>query len=252
MVEQEPQEIAEKKEEARKRGVKSFPVLSFNETLVLAKGIVEHSSTGKQMRRLTLFDKLKKSPTSGPSRLLITISSRYGLTTGSYAAEYLTITDDAGMILSASSSELERRRKSFQLAIQQQSVFNQLYERLKGKRLPASDVLKDELAQIGVPTGDRDTAAEVFIQNARDLGLIQEISGKDTIVPIEQVFEALPAEAPVSEPTVPLPTKEEAARIPTVAPGLTVNINVQLTLPATDDETVYDKLFASLKRNLLS
>ena len=63
-------------------------------------------------------------------------------------------------------------------------------------------------------------------------------------------FEAIPAEAVVSEPlTSP---REEAARIPTVAPGLTVNINVQLTLPATDDETVYDKLFASLKRNLLS
>lgn len=63
-------------------------------------------------------------------------------------------------------------------------------------------------------------------------------------------FEAVPAEAVVSEPlTSP---REEAARIPTVAPGLTVNINVQLTLPATDDETVYDKLFASLKRNLLS
>ncbi len=246
MVEQEPQEIAEKKE-ARKRGGKSFPVLSFNETLVLAKGIVEHG-TGKQMRRLTLFDKLKKSPTSGPSRLLITISSRYGLTTGSYTAEYLTITDDAGMILSASSSELERCRKSFQLAIQQQSVFNQLYERLKGKRLPASDVLKDELAQIGVPTGDRDTAAEVFIQNARDLGLIQEISGKDTIVPIEQVFEALPAEA--IAPETPVPQKEEVTHIPTEMPGLTVNINIQLTLPATDDESVYDKLFASLKRNL--
>jgi len=63
-------------------------------------------------------------------------------------------------------------------------------------------------------------------------------------------FEAVPAEAVVPEPlTSP---REEAARIPTVAPGLTVNINVQLTLPATDDETVYDKLFASLKRNLLS
>jgi hypothetical protein len=62
-------------------------------------------------------------------------------------------------------------------------------------------------------------------------------------------FEAVPAEASVSEPTVHLPTKEEAARIPTSTPGLTVNINIQLTLPATDDETVYDRLFASLKRN---
>lgn len=61
-------------------------------------------------------------------------------------------------------------------------------------------------------------------------------------------FEAALAVAPVPEPF----PREEAARIPTVTPGLTVNINVQLTLPATDDESVYDKLFSSLKNNLLS
>lgn len=61
-------------------------------------------------------------------------------------------------------------------------------------------------------------------------------------------FGAISAEAVVPEPLKP--PKEEAARIPTVTTGLTVNINIQLTLPATDDESVYDKLFASLKRNL--
>ncbi len=60
-------------------------------------------------------------------------------------------------------------------------------------------------------------------------------------------FEAVPAEAVVPEPlTSP---REDVTRIPTSTPGLTVNINIQLTLPATDDETVYDRLFASLKRN---
>ena len=60
-------------------------------------------------------------------------------------------------------------------------------------------------------------------------------------------FEAVSAEAVVPEPfTSP---REEAARILTSTHGLTVNINIQLTLPATDDETVYDRLFASLKRN---
>jgi hypothetical protein len=34
--------------------------------------------------------------------------------------------------------------------------------------------------------------------------------------------------------------------------GITININVQLTLPETTDETVYDKLFAALKKHLLS
>lgn len=34
--------------------------------------------------------------------------------------------------------------------------------------------------------------------------------------------------------------------------GVTLNINIQLTLPATTDENVYDKLFAAMKRHLLS
>ena len=63
-------------------------------------------------------------------------------------------------------------------------------------------------------------------------------------------FEAVSVEDAVPEPVISL--AEEATRIPTSTPGLTVNINIQLTLPATDDETVYDRLFASLKRNLLS
>ena len=63
-------------------------------------------------------------------------------------------------------------------------------------------------------------------------------------------FEAVPAEAVVSE--APVSPREKVTHIPTLPSGLTVNINVQLTLPATDDETVYDKLFSSLKNNLLS
>jgi len=64
-------------------------------------------------------------------------------------------------------------------------------------------------------------------------------------------FEAVPAE--IAAPEAPVSDKERVIHIPAeTPPGLTVNINVQLTLPATDDESVYDKLFSSLKNNLLS
>ncbi len=35
-------------------------------------------------------------------------------------------------------------------------------------------------------------------------------------------------------------------------PGVTININIQLTLPDTTDEKVYDNFFSAMKRNLLS
>lgn len=34
--------------------------------------------------------------------------------------------------------------------------------------------------------------------------------------------------------------------------GLTVNLNIQLTVPETTDEKVYDKFFESMKKHLLS
>lgn len=34
--------------------------------------------------------------------------------------------------------------------------------------------------------------------------------------------------------------------------GITININIQLTLPETTDENVYDRLFSSMKKHLLS
>jgi len=37
-----------------------------------------------------------------------------------------------------------------------------------------------------------------------------------------------------------------------LGPGVTININLQLTLPDTTDESVYDRLFAAMKKHLLS
>jgi hypothetical protein len=41
-------------------------------------------------------------------------------------------------------------------------------------------------------------------------------------------------------------------RAPLVAPGLTLNVSIQLQLPATADAEVYDKLFASMRQHLMS
>lgn len=64
-------------------------------------------------------------------------------------------------------------------------------------------------------------------------------------------FEAAPGE---EEPTPAAavgaePTAKEA---PTAAGGLTLNVNIELHLPATDDAAVYEKLFAALKKHVLS
>ena len=60
-------------------------MMPFEETLQLARGIVEHG-VGGEIERLTLLGKLDLSPSSNKTRALIVNSTRYGLTVGSYNA----------------------------------------------------------------------------------------------------------------------------------------------------------------------
>lgn len=55
----------------------------------------------------------------------------------------------------------------------------------------------------------------------------------------------------IHEPAVDLGTVATKS-VPGLGTGFTLNINIQLTLPDTTDETVYDKLFDAMKRHLLS
>lgn len=45
---------------------------------------------------------------------------------------------------------------------------------------------------------------------------------------------------------------KEAAKIPSGVRPITININIQLSLPATEDATIYESLFSALKKHLFS
>jgi len=63
-------------------------------------------------------------------------------------------------------------------------------------------------------------------------------------------FGAMPTTAGVAEPAVPSVEKVVEAAAGTREP--TVNINIQLQLPATENADIYDSLFAALKKHLFS
>jgi len=63
-------------------------------------------------------------------------------------------------------------------------------------------------------------------------------------------FEGVASEAPSKEAKIE--EKKELEKVPTISSGITLNVNIQLTLPATDDASVYDKIFKALKEHVLS
>jgi hypothetical protein len=178
----------------RSRRTALFPAASFEEALSI--GLAMQKLAGDQkVRRLTLFDSLGKSPESGSSRQMLVNSNKYGVTTGGVNAEYLELTPDGKLATGSEVRPPEKLRSRFKLAIEGIEPFKALYELLRGNRLPASSVLEDMATERGIPKADTRECVELFIVNAKFLGILRPLAGAERIVSVEQVLDELSAKS---------------------------------------------------------
>jgi hypothetical protein len=179
-------------ESVRTRIARPYPASSIADALELGKAIM-FLAAGEKVRRLTLLEKMGKSTSSSGTRMMITNSSKYGITVGSYTSEYFELTPSGAIVVNPSRPERERRKATFELGIAGIASFKVLYDHYKGKRLPDREVIKDVLQDSGMQVPDLDECVDTFIVNAKDLGLLRTIGGAETLVPIDQVLEELPS-----------------------------------------------------------
>jgi hypothetical protein len=175
----------------RTRKERKFPALTFAEALTLAEGIQKYAS-GQKVRRLTLFEKLNKEPDSVESRRLVTASGQYGLTKGSYQAEYLDLTPEGNEATGDDVPPAKKLMARFNLAIKKHAPFEFLYEKIKGNKVPAKEVMADNLTEANVEDDEKAECIDTFILNAKFLSLLRTIGGSERLIPIEQVIEEAP------------------------------------------------------------
>lgn len=175
-------------EKRTQKTIKNIPSLTFEDAMQLAIGIWECAS-GQKVRRLTLFDYLHKSPDSGPSRALVTASSKYGITTGGYQAESIELTPIGRIASNPDENPAESINAKFKLAIQNNPFFNLLYESFKSMKVPSNKVMEDSVIEAGLAQNEAKQCVETFIVNAKYIGLIQMLSGAQRIISIEQRIE---------------------------------------------------------------
>jgi hypothetical protein len=187
-------------EERRGRGAtKSFPTASFEESISIAEII--QRETGNKMRRIRIFEMLGKSPDSGPSRQLVTNSSKYGLTTGGYQADHIELTPLGQTSVNPDADAKERVMARFTLAIHNIVPFDFLYNRLGGNKLPSQGVMQDILREAEVSEEDIAACVDIFVVNAKFVGLLQTVAGAERVLKIDQVVEELPVDAAITTPT---------------------------------------------------
>jgi hypothetical protein len=199
---------------ARSRTPRPYPASSFQEALPLAEAIHQYAS-GQKVRRLTLLKQMQKSPNSSATKMLITNSGKYGITTGSYAAEWLELTPFGNVATAPGPWTQEKVSSQFQLAIEGISPFSILYREFKGKRLPSREVMKDVLAENNIASDTTAECVDTFVVNAKDLELIQTIAGSETLFPIEERLEAMAKSDGASVPDFEAPkgAPSPAARV---------------------------------------
>ena len=182
----------------RTRTTRPFPACSFEDAAVLPQEIQRLAGGQARIRRLTLFEQLNRSPDSGLARQQIVNSNRYGLTQGSYKAEFLELTTKGALATNPDAPPRERTRARFELAIADIEPFNALYEALRANKLPAQQVMRDQLT---TDNGHRlsddlaKEAVELFILNAKHIGILRPVSGTERVLSIEHVLDEQPAGA---------------------------------------------------------
>ena len=181
--------------ETHKRGRRAlpYPDCNFEEALALAQAIQTYAA-GQKVRKLTLFEHLKRSPDSSVSRQLITNCNKYGLIKGGYQADFLELTPDGQKATSDETSEVDRVAARIKLAIQNIPAFSALYQKYAGSKLPAKPVLVDALAEVKISKEHQEQLVDLFIVNAKFLKILRTIAGSERILTLDHALEGLSQE----------------------------------------------------------
>ncbi len=259
---------ADTEQKKEKRAVGVFPHLSLSKTLELVNKIYELGE-GEPVRRLTVFHKLGKSPDSGASRVLaVANNSGYGLTNGSYAAEYLSLTDRGRQI--ASAQDPVSKYEGIYEALFSNEIFSAFVNRFNNKGVPIDEIAIEYLkTNHKLPQDDAEACWAVFKENLSDQNLIQEFSGKRIIVSRDAALEILgkspekksdktgkdgAADTGSMEGSVKqnntVNDQKSSGQVNTIVPQ--VHFNIQVMIPENASPETYDLIFKSIATHLLN
>lgn len=174
----------------RGRKQRDYPLGVFEDSLEFSTQLYDFGS-GEKVRRLTIFDKIGKSPESSQSRALITNSNKYGLIKGNPASEFIELSTEGLNANKEEVSPYDKQLIKLKLAIENIPIFSFLYNKYKGNKLPnqtaISDIIKDEFKDI-FPE-DINEVVDLFILNAKHLQLLKVISGSERLVTFEHCLD---------------------------------------------------------------
>jgi len=243
------------KKSKRKLGL--YPKRSLIEALKIAQAIKEHSA-GNPYDRLDLAKAINTTPSSSVFRTLITASGQFGLTEGSYSAKNISLSALGKSIVFPQSEQ--EKKDGVKTALFAIPFYKKFFSDYDNGKLPTLEFLENTLnRKYAIPVEDCKRCYNLIVKNSKELGILDEISGAQYIhlsklgvstpVSEESKIVELPAPATGKPTTVPPYT----VQVPTKGnDDLNITVNISFELPIAKDADVYDRIFKSLKKNLLT
>lgn len=157
----------------------AYPKNSLIDALKVSESIRDYSA-GKPFDRLDLAKSLDYSPGSSGFRTLIYSSTRYGLSTGSYASQKIALTPLGISIMFPKGRD--EKAEGLKEALFNIDIYKQFFTDYDNKKLPPVEYLTNTLNRdYGIPIEDAQDCYDMIVKNARELNILDNISGSDWI-----------------------------------------------------------------------
>lgn len=246
----------DKVEEAKRSRTEAlYPTRSLMDSLRIAIAIKDHSA-GNPYDRLDLAKALNTAPSTREFRTLITSSAQFGLTVGSYVAKKISLTPLGRSIVYPENAG--ERILSLKAAFFKIDFYKKFFESFDNNKLPSGEFLEGTLNRTyGIPIIDSKDCYKLILKNAKELGILDELGGAQWVHLSKLGSATLKGdESETDVPPIakdPLPVPVPPVNLPVGGKeGITIKVNINFELPITKEAEVYDKIFQSLKRNILT
>lgn len=190
-----------------------FPKNTLEESLRVPQAL-EDANGGQPLPPLETAGAMDMSPGSSDFRTILSSSIKYGLTSGSYNTERVSLEETGRNIVEATSEE--SKRKALVQAALTPSTFRAIWQHFKGKKLPEAGFFQNTVVrEFGVPKEHAERCVQIFAANMEFVGLVKALpTGKwlSTAPSVEAGLEA--------EDTAGVSEAEQLVSVPPLAPPL--------------------------------
>jgi predicted nucleotide-binding protein len=163
-------------EQKERKPTRPFPKHHLEEALTIAKAI-QDKNAGKPWKPFYIADALKISITSTNFRDLTSSSFKYGLTIGTWNAEYISLSPLGNSLTKPIDAEVVSKDR--QQAVLNIPLFKTVLEHYKGSKFPSTDTYFKNMLEkeFKVPSEFVDEFIDILVANGKFADILHDLTG---------------------------------------------------------------------------